>query len=373
MQVNPASANRRGFEGGDASPRKKMKTGAEKEGNSAPQEGGTDPLLSGNAQNTGNSSNEFESVASDAVKVAAAAAAAAVSDKGAATPTTTTGNSHPHHHPATTHGADDGVIDNELLKEKAAAAGAAGHNAATSALSHHDHNTFQQILLNHDLPHTNQVLQQRMNSPLAREFRNQFSASEAAQATAGGEASHDHSAGMTSPPDSGSKPGVGSNEWHKLRKDNHKEVERRRRENINKGIERIAELLPECEKQKSLILQRAYEYIKKLKSQEASNMEKFALEKLLTEQAIAELTTSNGRLRGEIEKAWRDIEHWKHVCLRHGIDIEKEAPPERDEPANTSATTSSTGNTDKPNNNEASISNADSTTSNNNNDGSNKG
>lgn len=367
MQVNPASTNRRGFDSGDASPRKKMKTGTEKEDNSAHQEGGTDPLLSGTqgTDSSGNNNNEFESVASDAVKVAAAAAAAAVSDKGATT--ASAGNSH--HHQTSHHGADDGVIDNELLKDKTATTNAGGH-ATTNALSNHDHNTFQQILLNHDLPHTNQVLQQRLNSPLAREFRNQFSANETAQAGSSGEAGHEQSAGMASPPDSGSKPGVGSEEWHKLRKDNHKEVERRRRENINKGIERIAELLPECEKQKSLILQRAYEYIKKLKNQEASNMEKFALEKLLTEQAIADLTNSNNRLRVEIQNAWRDVEHWKHVCLRHGIDMQKEGPPERDNVTDTAG-----GNNDKNPNNETSESNAEISNNSNsgNNNGSNKG
>ena len=93
------------------------------------------------------------------------------------------------------------------------------------------------------------------------------------------------------------------------------------------------------------------DYILKLKQSESSNMEKFALEKLLTEQAIAELTNSNNRLRVEIENAWRDVEHWKHVCLKHGIDINKEAPPKRDQISNESSSHNKTSNENSGNNN----------------------
>ncbi|GAO50083.1 carbon-nitrogen hydrolase [Saitoella complicata NRRL Y-17804] len=60
------------------------------------------------------------------------------------------------------------------------------------------------------------------------------------------------------------KPSVGSDEWHKQRRDNHKEVERRRREMINDGINALASLVPRCEKNKGSILQRAVEHIKEL-------------------------------------------------------------------------------------------------------------
>ncbi|KAK6601298.1 helix-loop-helix DNA-binding domain-containing protein [Botrytis cinerea] len=102
---------------------------------------------------------------------------------------------------------------------------------------------------------------------------------------------------------SGSKPVVGSDEWHKVRKDNHKEVERRRRETINEGINELAKILKENETQ---------------------NIEKWTLEKLLTEQAIAELSASNDKLKTECERAWREVETWKKTCQSAGLAPKKE-------------------------------------------------
>ncbi|CEP22230.1 CBF1 [Cyberlindnera jadinii] len=110
------------------------------------------------------------------------------------------------------------------------------------------------------------------------------------------------------------KPAPGSADWHKQRKDNHKEVERRRRENINAGIKELAMLLPSAETNKSQILQRASEYIKRLKENEQNNIEKWTLEKLLNDQALTELTASNEKLKTELERAYREVEHWKKVC-----------------------------------------------------------
>ena len=92
-------------------------------------------------------------------------------------------------------------------------------------------------------------------------------------------------------------------------------VERRRRETINEGINELAKIVPGCEKNKGSILQRAVQYIQQLKENEAQNIEKWTLEKLLTEQAIAELTTSNEKLKQECERAWREAETWKKSCL----------------------------------------------------------
>lgn len=378
MQVNPSTTNRRGNHNDNAGPsRKKMKAHP----NEHTTDDNTDPLLSAaqSASSSANNGNEFESVANDAVKVAAAAAAAKAAgpsgDGSSHTlPSSSSSNNNvgnttqPHMQPTASATAaessshNDGVIDNELLKDKTGGNyHAATNQAVANALGNHDQNTFQQILLNHDLPHTNQVLQQRLNSPLAREFRNQFTGND--PTAAGTDPNAPHSLATVgddgSHPDDHNKPDVGSPAWHKQRRDNHKEVERRRRETINKGIEKIAEIVPECEKQKSQILQRAYEYILKLKANESTNMEKFALEKLLTEQAIAELTNSNNRLRTEIQNAWRDVEHWKHVCLKHGIDIQSELPPERE----SSATAGNSDSNQLPSNN----SNNDNNTSNDNN------
>ncbi|KAI1335538.1 hypothetical protein F5Y15DRAFT_428210 [Xylariaceae sp. FL0016] len=119
---------------------------------------------------------------------------------------------------------------------------------------------------------------------------------------------------------SAAKPAVGSEEWHKLRKDNHKEVERRRRETINEGINELAKIVPGCEKNKGSILARAVAFITQLKENEAQNIEKWTLEKLLTEQAIQELSASNDKLKKECERAYRELTIWKQVAQNAGLE-----------------------------------------------------
>ncbi|KAK6428718.1 basic helix-loop-helix protein [Oleoguttula sp. CCFEE 5521] len=115
----------------------------------------------------------------------------------------------------------------------------------------------------------------------------------------------------TSQTPGGGKPSVGSDEWHKVRRDNHKEVERRRRETINEGINELAKIVPGCEKNKGSILARAVQFITQLKDNETQNIEKWTLEKLLTEQAIAELSSSCDKLKAECQRAWDECETWK--------------------------------------------------------------
>lgn len=126
------------------------------------------------------------------------------------------------------------------------------------------------------------------------------------------------------------KPTVGSEEWHKMRKDNHKEVERRRRETINEGINELAKIVPGCEKNKGSILQRAVNFISQLKDNEQQNIEKWTLEKLLTEQAITELSASNDKLKGECERLYRELETWKRVAQNAGLEPPQ---PTKEEPA----------------------------------------
>ncbi|KAI5459863.1 hypothetical protein BGZ63DRAFT_359254 [Mariannaea sp. PMI_226] len=134
------------------------------------------------------------------------------------------------------------------------------------------------------------------------------------------------------------KPTVGSEEWHKMRKDNHKEVERRRRETINEGINELAKIVPGCEKNKGSILQRAVSFISQLKENEQQNIEKWTLEKLLTEQAITELSTSNDKLKHECERLYRELEIWKRVAQNAGLEPPQ---PKREDNANTAAPTAS--------------------------------
>lgn len=101
-------------------------------------------------------------------------------------------------------------------------------------------------------------------------------------------------------------------------------VERRRRETINEGINELAKIVPGCEKNKGSILQRAVSFITQLKENETQNIEKWTLEKLLTEQAIAELSASNDKLKAECERAWREVETWKKTCQSAGLNPKKD-------------------------------------------------
>ena len=97
---------------------------------------------------------------------------------------------------------------------------------------------------------------------------------------------------------------MGSDEWARQRKDNHKEVERRRRGNINEGINELGRIVPNGsgEKSKGAILSRAVQYIHHLKENEARNIEKWTLEKLLMDQAMGDLQSQ----LEEVRKLWEE-------------------------------------------------------------------
>lgn len=103
-------------------------------------------------------------------------------------------------------------------------------------------------------------------------------------------------------------------------------VERRRRETINEGINELAKIVPGCEKNKGSILQRAVAFITQLKENESQNIEKWTLEKLLTEQAISELSASNDKLKLECDRLYRELETWKKIAQNAGLQ-----PPQKDE------------------------------------------
>jgi membrane protein involved in colicin uptake len=104
-------------------------------------------------------------------------------------------------------------------------------------------------------------------------------------------------------------------------------VERRRRETINEGINEIAKIVPGCEKNKGSILARAVQFITQLKDNETQNIEKWTLEKLLTEQAIAELSSSCDKLKNECQRARAECELWKKAAQKAGVtSIEGIAP-----------------------------------------------
>lgn len=113
-----------------------------------------------------------------------------------------------------------------------------------------------------------------------------------------------------------SKPAVGSEEYYRIKKYNHKEVERRRRETINKGIDDLGKVVPDCDKHKGQILARAVDFIKMLKEKEETLMKQLTLEKLISEQSINELSSTNKSLKAELAQAWKELDHYKRQAER---------------------------------------------------------
>lgn len=105
------------------------------------------------------------------------------------------------------------------------------------------------------------------------------------------EAPPDAAPDQTPPSKRKERPEPGSEEWQRMRKDNHKEVERRRRGNINDGINELARLLPSSngDKAKGAILQRAVAYMSQLKENEARSIEKWTIEKMLMDKSMEEV------------------------------------------------------------------------------------
>lgn len=147
------------------------------------------------------------------------------------------------------------------------------------------------------------------------------------------------------------KPAVGSEEWHKQRKDSHKEgkakppktlvglcilmlrsVERRRRETINEGINELAKIVPGCEKNKGSILQRTVSFIQELKNNESQHLERWTFEKLVTEQALRELSASNDELKRECERAYKELNTIRQIAEDAGVKL----PPRKAQPSSTS-------------------------------------
>jgi hypothetical protein len=67
-------------------------------------------------------------------------------------------------------------------------------------------------------------------------------------------------------------------------------VERRRRETINEGINELAKIVPNCEKNKGQILQRTVTYIQQLQDNERQSSKNLGYEKMTLEQALRDVT-----------------------------------------------------------------------------------
>ncbi|KAL4947628.1 hypothetical protein BDW69DRAFT_110192 [Aspergillus filifer] len=118
------------------------------------------------------------------------------------------------------------------------------------------------------------------------------------------------------------KPTVGSPEWHQVRKNNHKEVERRRREAINEGINQIARLVPNCDKNKGAILQRAIEYINQLHEDKRLMSERWEQSNMTTGQAINEISAQNSKLKVEVNRRGDIALKWLQRCRDAGLEFD---------------------------------------------------
>ncbi|KAL1974554.1 hypothetical protein VTN31DRAFT_4758 [Thermomyces dupontii] len=118
------------------------------------------------------------------------------------------------------------------------------------------------------------------------------------------------------------KPAVGSPEWHALRKNNHKEVERRRRETINEGINQIAQLVPNCDKNKGAILQRAIEYIVQLQEERKQMNTRWEQNNLTTTQALNEISAQNAKLKAEVNRRGEIARKWLQRARDAGLEFD---------------------------------------------------
>jgi bHLH factor len=99
-------------------------------------------------------------------------------------------------------------------------------------------------------------------------------------------------------------------------------VERRRRETINEGINEIAKIVPGSEKNKGAILQTAVSYIMHLKSTQEDTIEKRTMEKVVMDQALSELSSSNEELKASLKDAWTEIERLRNRLRDSGLDLD---------------------------------------------------
>ena len=81
-------------------------------------------------------------------------------------------------------------------------------------------------------------------------------------------------------------------------------VERRRRETINEGINELAKIVPNCEKNKGSILASAVNYIIHLKAEKEKLIQNQTMEKVVTETAINELSQHNAGFKEDLKNAW---------------------------------------------------------------------
>ena len=77
--------------------------------------------------------------------------------------------------------------------------------------------------------------------------------------------------------------------------------------------------MPGCGKNKGEILSRAVSYITQLKTNEQGNIEKWTMEKVVTDQAIAALSTRIDEQRIELEQKRLEIGRYRRILQNAGM------------------------------------------------------
>lgn len=102
---------------------------------------------------------------------------------------------------------------------------------------------------------------------------------------------------------------------------NFESVERRRREAINEGINQIARLVPNCDKNKGAILQRAIDYIHQLSEEKRTISERWEQTNMTTHHAISEVSAQNSKLKVEVNRRGEIAQKWLQRCRDAGLEF----------------------------------------------------
>lgn len=99
-------------------------------------------------------------------------------------------------------------------------------------------------------------------------------------------------------------------------------MERRRREAINEGINEISRIVPNCDKNKGAILQRAIEYICHLHDEKKNLTERWEQTNMTTTHAISEISTQNSKLKAEVNRRGGIALKWIQRCREAGLEFD---------------------------------------------------
>jgi len=99
---------------------------------------------------------------------------------------------------------------------------------------------------------------------------------------------------------------------------NKTQVERRRRETINDGINEIAKIVPGCEKNKGSILHRAVVYIGEL----LGERNRWHNERNTLDAAVKELAFRFEKMKESSEHAWAESSKWQARCRDAGLQFD---------------------------------------------------